>query len=177
MLIDRSFVTCTYDRHGAAILAIFNEAILRSTALYDYEPRTTQQLQQWFEAKNAARWPVLGLVDPTDRLLGFATYGTFRAWSAYKYTVEHSVYVHQNYRGQGIGFTLLARLIEFAEAQQLHTMVGAIDAQNAASRALHSKLGFHYTGTLRQVGYKFGQWLDVAFYQRLLSTPTAPNEQ
>lgn len=170
-------ISCTYDQHGAAILAILNEAILHSTALYDYEPRSNQQMQHWFATKVAAEFPVLGMVDASGTLLGFATYGTFRAWSAYKYTVEHSVYVHTNHRGRGIGYKLLSNLLDEAKTRNVHAMIGVIDAQNAVSRALHTKLGFEHTGTLSQVGFKFGRWLDVVFYQKLLPTPASPNEK
>ena len=107
-------------------------------------------------------------------LLGFATYGTFRAWPAYKYTVEHSVYVKSEHRGKGLGVALMKRLIEHARAQERHVMVGGIDAENAVSVALHRKLGFEHAGTIKQAAYKFGCWLDLAFYQLVLETPSAP---
>lgn len=176
MPTDTSLVECTDAGHGSAILAILNEAIVHSTALYDYEPRSERQLSDWFEVKRRSGFPVLGMVDSNDQLQGFATYGSFRAWAAYKYTVEHSVYVHVNHRGQGIGSRLLSGLVEKATEQGLHAMVGVVDAQNDASLALHRKHGFETTGTLRQVGYKFGRWLDVVFCQKLLPTPGTPNE-
>lgn len=172
-----SIVLCTYDHHGVAILNILNEAIARSTAVYDYVPRTATQLETWFKTKNAANFPVLGMVNTNNELTGFATFGPFRAWSAYKYTVEHSVYVHLEHRGRGIGSRLLSQLVKEARMREMHAMVGVIDAQNVESRALHSKLGFEHVGTLPQVGYKFGRWLDVALYQKLLPTPTEPNEK
>jgi len=168
------FVTCSHDHHAAAILEIFNEAIANSTALYDYEPRTSQSMVGWFQAKEAGRFPVIGAVSSTGQLLGFASYGTFRAWPAFKYSVEHSVYVHKDHRGRGIGRDLLERLIAAAMEQQYHLMVGAIDLDNAGSIALHEKLGFAHAGTIRQAGFKFGKWLDFAFYQRVLETPEHP---
>lgn len=168
------FVSCIEKEHGAATLSILNEVIATSTALYDYAPRTLESMSKWFAAKQASGFPVIGAVSPVGELLGFASYGTFRAWPAYKYSVEHSVYVQRDHRGEGVGRALMERLIAKAREQQLHTMIGGIDASNAASIALHEKLGFTYTGTLRQVGFKFGRWLDLAFYQLVLTTPQAP---
>jgi phosphinothricin acetyltransferase len=168
------FVACNYQAHAAAILDMFNEAIANSTALYDYQPRAPESMVGWFKAKEAGRFPVVGAVAPDGALLGFASYGTFRAWPAYKYTVEHSVYVHKDQRGKGIGLALMQQLVAQAESQQYHVMVGAIDVANAGSIALHERLGFVHAGTIRQAGFKFGRWLDVAFYQRTLDTPADP---
>ncbi len=169
-----NIVTCTPGRHAAAILAILNEAIVSSTALYDYRPREAESMVAWFDVKSAANFPVIGVEDDAGELLGFCTYGTFRAWPAYKYSVEHSVYIKVGHRGRGLGRLLLGRLIEAARAQDRHVMIGGIDAQNAHSIALHTKLGFVHAGTIRQAGYKFGRWLDLAFYQLILDTPEKP---
>jgi L-amino acid N-acyltransferase YncA len=167
-------VDCTQVRHAAAILDILNEAIVNSTALYDYRPRPLSAMDAWFDAKAKGGFPVIGCEGDDGQLLGFASYGSFRAWPAYKYTVEHSVYVHRDHRGRGVGRQLLEALIERARQQDLHVMVGGIDAENAASIALHEVLGFVHTGTIRQAGFKFGRWLDLAFYQLILQTPCAP---
>jgi phosphinothricin acetyltransferase len=167
-------VDCTLERHGGSILEILNDAIVSSTALYDYVPRPPEAMVTWFEGKKAGRFPVLGLEDEDGKLLGFASYGTFRAWPAYKYAVEHSVYVHREHRGRGLGPLLMRALIERAGEQEVHVMVAGIDVTNAASIHLHEKLGFEHAGTLRQVGFKFGRWLDLAFYQLTLTTPEQP---
>jgi phosphinothricin acetyltransferase len=171
---DFDIVSCTHERHAAAILRILNEAIVNSTALYDYHPRSRESMAGWFRTKEAGRFPVIGAESHAGELLGFATYGTFRNWPAYKYSVEHSVYVHKNHRGEGIGAALMARLITLAEKQDYHVMVGGIDQSNTASVKLHEKLGFEHAGTIRQAGFKFGRWLDLSFYQLVLNTPTAP---
>lgn len=167
-------IQCEQNRHAAAILAIFNEAILNSTALYDYKPRTMEMMTAWFEAKSKANYPVIGIENDAGELMGFGSYGTFRAFPAYKYTVEHSVYVDARFRGQGIGKRLLQEVISAAQGQGYHVLVGAIDAANATSIRLHESLGFANCGTIRQAGFKFGRWLDLVFYQLILATPSNP---
>ncbi|HOB65937.1 GNAT family N-acetyltransferase [Ottowia sp.] len=167
-------IDCTHDAHAPAILDILNDAIVTSTALYDYQPRTLASMRGWFDAKAAGGFPVIGAVHEDGTLLGFASYGTWRAFPAYKYTVEHSVYVHKDARGRGLASLLMRALIDAARAQGKHVLVGAIDAANGASIALHQQLGFVHAGTVRQAGFKFGRWLDVAFYQLILDTPAQP---
>jgi L-amino acid N-acyltransferase len=168
------FIHCSLESHGRQILDILNDAIVNSTALYDYKPRTLENMAGWFKAKEAGRYPVIGAIDASGELLGFASYGSFRAWPAYKYSVEHSIYIHKDHRGRGLGKTLLLQLIESARGQNYHVMVGGIDVANAASIALHEKLGFVHAGTIKQAGFKFGRWLDLGFYQLILDTPVAP---
>jgi len=170
------FIACTYELHAPEILAIFNHAILNSTALWEYKARTLETMKNWFDAKTAGNFPVIGAVDETGKLLGFATYGTFRPWAAYKYSVEHSIYIHADQIGKGLGKILMLELISAAKAQGVHTIIGAIDIDNKGSIALHEKLGFTHSGTMKQAGYKFGRWLDFAFYQLILETPSEPNE-
>ena len=167
-------VACQPGRHSDAILAIFNDAITHSTALYDYKPRTPAMMADWFAVKSKGHFPVLGLETTAGELAGFASYGAFRPHPAYKYTVEHSVYVDRRFRGQGFGRRLLEEIIATAEREQYHTMIGVIDSANEVSINLHKALGFAPCGALRQVGFKFGQWLDVVFYQLILSTPQSP---
>jgi len=168
------FVDCNLNTHGAAILEIFNDAIANSTALYEYKLFPPEKMQSWFAEKQAGRFPVIGAIDAAGTLLGFSTYGVFRARPAYKYTVEHSVYIHKDHRGKGVGRALLQRIIDAARAQEYHIMVGAIDAENTASIELHKRFGFVHAGTITQAGFKFGRWLDLAFYQLTLSTPASP---
>jgi len=161
-------------RHAAAILAILNDAIVNSTALYDYQPRTPVMMQAWFEAKEKGRYPVIGVEDDAGTLMGFSSYGPFRAWPAYKYSVEHSVYVDARFRGRGLGKHLLQEAIRAATEQDYHMMVGGIDASNRASVALHLSLGFKHCATIKEAGFKFGRWLDLEFYQLILPTPVRP---
>ena len=167
-------VACQRERHADAILAIFNEAIVNTTALYDYQPRTSAMMEAWFETKVKNNYPVIGAENEAGELMGFATYGTFRAFPAYKYTVEHSVYVDARFRRQGVGRRLLAEIIAGAEAQEYHCMVGVIDSANEGSIKLHEELGFKRCGDIAQAGFKFGRWLDLVFYQRILAGPAKP---
>lgn len=168
-------IDCT-RAHADAILAILNEAILHSTALWDYEPRPPQAMDAWFAAKEAGRYPVIGIVDESGTLLGFGTYGPFRAWPAYKYTVEHSVYVHRDHRGRGLGRQLIELNLARARSQGHHNVIAGIEGTNAASRALHLHLGFEPCGVIRHAGFKFGRWLDLEFYQYLLEGPAEPRD-
>jgi phosphinothricin acetyltransferase len=165
---DRSF--------APAILAILNDAIVHSTALYDYQPRPLSAMDGWFDAKEKGHYPVIGAVDAAGTLLGFASYGPFRAWPAYKYSVEHSLYVERGHRGKGIGAALLTAIVDRARGQQYHNVIGGIDADNAVSIALHERFGFARCGLVKHAGFKFGRWLDLVFYQKLLETPSTPIE-
>jgi phosphinothricin acetyltransferase len=128
----------------------------------------------WFQTKANGKYPVIGIENDSGELMGFGSYGTFRAWPAYKYSVEHSVYVDARFRGRGIGRRLLQEIIVHAQGQGYHILVGVIDAANSVSIRLHESLGFTHCGTIRQAGFKFSRWLDVVFYQRILPTPSDP---
>jgi L-amino acid N-acyltransferase len=169
-------VECTQAEHGVEILEILNDAIVSSTALYDYRPRELSSMTSWFDTKVKGGFPIWGALGDSGALLGFATYGTFRAWPAYKYSVEHSVYVQRESRGRGVGKALMGRLISSATEQQKHVLIGGIDAENASSVRFHEQLGFSHCGTIRQAGFKFGRWLDLAFYQLILPTPNEPSD-
>ncbi len=171
--MSMQIVSCERSRAGA-ILAILNEAIENSTALYDYRKRTEVSMHAWFDAKEKARYPVIGVIDAADQLLGFGSYGAFRAWPAYKYSVEHSLYVERAHRGRGIGKLLLRELVASATRQDYHMLIGGIDAQNEASIALHRRFGFEQCAHIRHAGFKFNRWLDLLFHQLLLTTPAHP---
>jgi len=159
-----------------AVLDIYNDAILHTTSVYYYKPHTIEVMVPWYEEKVRDGFPVL-VFEENDRVIGFATFGPFRARPAYKYTVEHSVYVHKDYRGRGVGTRLMMDLIEIANEREYATMVAGIDSSNEGSRIMHENLGFTNCGTVKRVGYKFGKWLDVTFYQYGLRGPTTPREE
>lgn len=164
------------ERDLQEILAIYNEAILTTTAVYTYEAQTLENRQRWFQAQAEEGFPIF-VYEVERKVAGFATYDHFRAWPAYKYSVEHSVYVNTLYRKRGIGTKLLDAVIESANARGYKTLIAGIDAENVNSIALHEKKGFHHVGTIQNAGYKFKHWLDLAFYQRQLVGPKQPIEQ
>lgn len=150
-----------------AIREIFNEVILTSTALFEYEPRSTETVAGWLQTKQAAGLPVIGCFDG-ETLQGFASYGPFRPFAAYRLTVEHSVYVHADHRGHGLGRHLLEAIISEARGAGLHLMVAGIEATNRRSIDLHRRLGFTHAGTIHEAGRKFDRWLDLDFYEKRL---------
>ena len=158
-----------------AILEIYNDAIINTTAVYDYEPHTLEMRKQWFRIKEAQGYPVF-VAEENGRVVGFSSIGPWRAWAAYKYSVENSIYVAAEQRGKGIGKKLLEPLIEAAKELDLHAIIAGIDATNEVSINLHRSFGFTEAGQFKQVGYKFGRWLDLTFMQLLLKTPEQPVE-
>jgi L-amino acid N-acyltransferase len=166
--MNMKVISCQFQLHGQAILAIFNEAIATSTALYEYEPRTLATIETWFRTKAEHNYPIIGIEDSNDILIGFATYGSFRPYAAYQYSVEHSVYVDAKFRNQGIGKRLLKELISLAKQQGYHTMIGGIDGSNKISIKLHQSFGFVHCGSIKEVGFKFEEWLNLEFYQVIL---------
>jgi len=163
------------DTDLPAILAIYNHAIETTTAVFSYAPHTMEMRQEWFAEKRAKAYPVL-VADVDGVVAGFATYGPFRSWPAYRYSVEHSVYVAEAARRQGIARRLMEVLLERARAQDFHVVIGGVVSENAPSLALHEALGFEQIAHFKQVGYKFGRWLDLTFVQVVLDTPREPVE-
>ena len=150
-----------------AILDITNYNILHSTALYDYNIRTYEQQKAILDDKLAKNFPVI-VAEANGQVVGFGMYSEFRFREAYKFTVEHSVYVANDYHGKGIGNVLLAELIALAKAQKIHTMIAVIDAENQGSVSFHEKFGFKTVGIIKESGYKFNRWLHSVFMQLIL---------
>ena len=149
------------------LVAIYNEVIATSTAIYSSEPVTLANRFEWWRTRVAQGYPVLVAPDASG-VMGFASFGDFRTWPGYRFTVEHSVHVRADCRGQGVGTQLLQALLPRAAACDKHVMIGGVDAANAASIRFHERLGFTQVGHLREVGYKFERWLDLVFLQRRL---------
>jgi phosphinothricin acetyltransferase len=149
------------------ILEIVNHAILHTTSNYLYEVQTLENQLHWFEEKRSKKFPII-VADYDGTAIGFGTYGTFREKIGYQFTVEHSVYVAPEFIGKGIGKQLLLALIVLAKDEGYHTMIGGIDAANTGSIDFHRKFGFVETGILKEVGFKFGKWLDLQFMQLIL---------
>ena len=149
------------------ILNIYNDVIATSTAIYSDEPVTLESRKAWFTSRVEQRYPVLVAATGAD-VLGFASFGDFRSWPGYRFTIEHSVHVSADRRGTGVGRALMLPLIARAAGLGKHVMVGGVDASNAASLRFHERLGFAQAAHLREVGFKFGRWLDLVFVQRFL---------
>jgi L-amino acid N-acyltransferase YncA len=159
-----------------AILAIYNEVVANTTAAYVYEPHTLEMRKSWFvELKNGG-WPVI-VSEEEGVITGFGCISVFRNKPGYKYTGEHTLHVHEDHRGKGIGQALLRALVREAKRLELRTLVGGIDAENAVSLKLHAELGFVETARMPQVAWKFGRWLDLVFMQLMLPGPTMPSER
>ncbi len=153
------------DRDLDAILEIHNNEILTGTANWSEVAADRADREAWLAEHVAGGFPVTVAVDNDAQVLGFGAYGPFRARSGYRFTVENSVYVRGDAQRRGVGRALLTDLIARARAAELHRMVALIEARNSASIALHSGLGFVSAGRLREVGFKFGDWLDLEFMQ------------
>lgn len=151
-----------------AIRAIYNDAVINTTAVFDYASREPQAQIDWLTMKAEQNLPVLVAENAAGRVLGYCSYGPFRPWPAYLYTVENAIYVAPDARGQGIGKRLLPPLLEIARARGLRTMIAGITADNAASLRLHETLGYERAGLIREAGWKFERWLDLVFLQRML---------
>lgn len=150
-----------------SILEIYNDVIINTTAVYDYDPHTFQMREDWFAAKKRQKFPVL-VAEMDGEVIGFSSFGPFRAWAAYQYSVENSVYVAANARGNGVGRALLKPLIVAAKALGVHTMLAGIDADNNISIRLHQSCGFREVARIKEVGWKFERWLDLVFLQLIL---------
>ena len=146
------------------ILKIYNEIIRNSTAVYTEVELTAERGAVWFDAKRAGGYPFIVARD-AGGITGFGTFGEFRAPPCYQHSVEHSVHVRADSRGQGIGRKLVVELMNLAAAMHKHVMIAGIDADNAVSIKLHESLGFINVGHFHEVGFKFGRWLDLVFLE------------
>jgi len=155
------------SQDAEAIVDIINYNILNSTALYDYQPRTLEQQQTIFEEKLDKGFPVI-VATSNELVVGFGYYSEFRFREAYKFTVEHSVYVANDYHGKGIGKQLMTELIALAKQQKLHTMVAVIDSENQSSVEFHKQFGFTTVGIIKESGFKFDRWLHSVIMQMIL---------
>jgi L-amino acid N-acyltransferase len=159
-----------HDAHDAdleGLVAIYNDVIANSTAVFSSAPVSVDERRCWWRARVAQGYPVLIARDERG-VAAFGSFGDFRAWGGYRFTVEHTLHVRADARGRGIGTQLLRALIERATALGKHVMVAGVDADNAGSIRLHERLGFTRAGRLSEVGYKFDRWLDLVFLQRVL---------
>lgn len=157
------------DAHVAdlpSLLAIYNHAVKTSTATFDLEEQTLEQRTDWFSHYGGVHPIVVAEID--GQVVGYASLSTYRAKPAYSKTVESSVYIDQRFQGQGVGLALMQAILQRAADLGHHVVVAGIVGGNEASVKLHQKLGFELVGAMREVGFKFGAWQDVHFYQRIL---------
>lgn len=152
----------------AAITAIYNHAVLHTTAIWNDAPISLQNRIDWLQQRQAQGYPALVAVNQANDVLGYASFGDWRPFDGYKQTVEHSVYVREGQQGAGIGTALMQALMLRARQLDKHVMVAAVDADNIASIKLHLALGFQQVGLMQQVGRKFGRWLDLVWLQLIL---------
>lgn len=158
----------------AAIAAIYNHAVINTAAIWNDQTVDADNRIAWFEARALLGYPVI-VSEEYGVVTGYASFGDWRAFDGFRHTVEHSVYVHPEHQGKGLGLALMERLIEEAKRIGKHVMVAGIEAQNQGSIHLHQKLGFTITGQMPQVGTKFGRWLDLTFMQLQLDNRTDPD--
>ncbi|SNB52414.1 phosphinothricin acetyltransferase [Arboricoccus pini] len=152
------------------ILAIYNEVLLSSTAIYAEVPVDLANRIEWFEARRRHGFPVLVARDGHG-IAGYASFGSFRSFPGYRYTVEHSIHIRADARAQGLGRRLMEALIPLARAMGMHAMIAGIDAANEGSIRFHERFGFERVATFPEVGRKFGRWLDLACMQLFLDPP------
>jgi len=155
------------DADSEAIRSIYNPEVLESTVTFDLVPRSLEEQREWLRARSGAH-AVLVAVDGDDEVVGFGSLSPYKDRAAYSTTVEDSVYVCRDQQGLGVGRLLLAELVGVATAHGFHTVMARIVGGHDASIRLHARLGFEIVGTEREVGRKFGRWLDVVVMQRLL---------
>lgn len=151
-----------------AILGIINYEIINSTVVYDYVERILKIQLEWLKKKEEEGMPVV-VAEKNNEILGYGTFGIYRPWDAYKFSVEHSIYIAEKSRGLGIGKLIMTELIKLAKTKGYHTMVAGIDATNKGSFEFHIKFGFTEIGTIKEVGFKFNKWLDLTFMQLFLN--------
>lgn len=159
------------------ICAIYNDAVLNTTAIWNEQPVDLANRQAWYDARHAQGYPILVARDADAKVCGYASFGDWRPFDGFRHSAEHSVYIRADQRGNGLGPLLMQALIERAKACDKHMLVAAIESGNAASIRLHERLGFVVTGQMPEVGVKFGRWLDLTFMQLKLTTGAPPSAQ
>ena len=150
-----------------AMLEIYNDIIANTTAVWHEEPHTLEMRREWFTQKKQQGYPIF-VATENEKLAGFSTIGPFRPWWGYRYTVENSVYVAAGSRGKGIANLLMQPLIDAAKELKLHAIVAGIEASNEASITLHKKFGFAEVAHFKEVGFKFGRWMDLKFLELIV---------
>lgn len=158
------------------VTAIYNEVLTNSTAIYNDRPATYQERIEWWKTRQEQGYPVLVATDG-DSILGFGTFGDFRSWPGYRFTVEATIHIHSSARGQGVGTEILKVLVSRARSLTKHIMIAGVDSENAASLRFLERFGFQRAALLREVGFKFGRYLNLILLQYWITAPAKlPNE-
>lgn len=155
------------------LLDIHNDAIRNLDAIWTEAEETLADRKVWLEDRAANDFPVL-VAQEAGRILGHASYGTYRSRPGYRKTIEHSIYLRDEAQGRGVGKALMTALIEDAKAKHFHLMIAVIDAKNQGSIKFHERFGFQIAGHLPQAGFKHGRWLDQVNMVLLLNDDPAP---
>lgn len=152
----------------SACLAIYNYEVEHGVATLDLEPRTLEEWHEWYNAHSDEHHPIIvGTID--DVVVGYASLSPYRLKDAFKSTVELSIYIHQDYRGQGVATRLMEHILEMAKADtMIHNVVSVITADNEGSTKLHNRFGFTYCGLTPEVGFKHGKYQDTETYALLV---------
>jgi L-amino acid N-acyltransferase YncA len=156
-----------------AITEIYNDVVLKSTATYNDKPSTVDERVAWWRARQQQQFPVLVAIEE-NTVIGFASFGDFRAWPGYRFTVEGTIHIAASHRRHGIGKHLLDALIENARAHGKHVMIAGVDSENIASLSFLTRHGFEQVAQLQEVGYKFGRYLNLIFLQYFLTPSGTP---
>ncbi|MEQ8283718.1 MAG: N-acetyltransferase family protein [Parvibaculum sp.] len=165
--IPQVAVRAATDADLPGILAIYNDAVANTTAIWNETESTLEGRRSWMAERTGRGFPVL-VADENGEVAGYATFGDFRPHEGYRFTVENSIYVRADRRGRGIAKALMPPLIKAAETLGMHAMVAGIEAENRASIRLHERFGFREVARMPEVGRKFDRWLDLALMQRML---------
>jgi phosphinothricin acetyltransferase len=156
-------------RDHPAILSIYNHYVERTVSAFDLEPRSLDESLKWFEGRDD-RHPII-VAEDDGEVCGWASLSRWAPHGAYAHAVEISVFVHPRFKGRGHGRGLMAELLRLAAELGHHAVISRVAEGNEASRRMHENAGFSYVGTMSEVGRKFGRWLDVHIYQKLIDGP------
>jgi L-amino acid N-acyltransferase len=167
MTNDTPAIRLATENDVATINEIYNHYVHHSTCTYQLEPETLAARQAWFQAHSPDRYPVT-VVEFDGQVVGWGALSKFRDRAAYDGTVEASVYIRHDCHRRGLGRAILVDLIARARKAGFHTLLGGASADQTASVKLQESLGFTHVARFREVGNKFGQWLDVVFLQLML---------
>lgn len=163
------FIRMAEERDLAELLEIYNFEVVNGVATLDLEPRSMEEWQVWFSEHNVVNHP-LYVADMEDgHVGGYASLSGYRLKEAFKSTVELSIYIHPEYRRQGIATELMGFILEEARRdERTHTVVSVITSGNEASTRLHAKFGFTFCGCIREVGWKHGKYQDIDNFQLMV---------